>query len=1119
MPTDKDTDVKPLFRPEAVRPKVKAFLLPDRVEAVRPKLLDWAWKLSKGKLDKLKETELLPGYLAHVFGELLGYVGPAGHPDAYTMKLEALVEVDGKRADAAFGRFAQADGKPVLVLEGKGPKDVLDRPFAGRKLSAVQQASLYAMNMRLDWYIATNIREIRLFSKRADQFTFERFRLETLMADEYELKRFVYLLGSERVLGPLGKNHLDDLIEESKKIGRELTNDFYGEYRALRLQTFEALRQHNPGRDAEALLAATQKLLDRILFIAFCEDRGLLPRETIAKAFQHSDPYNPHPVWETFKGLFRSVDKGEPRLEINEYNGKLYAPDAFLDSLTVPDAICEGFKKIADYEYGGKDEGESKLIDVEILGHVFEQSISDLEEMQNVLAGKLALAKPKEQKRSSRKDAGAFYTPAFITRYIVQETLRPVLETRFEALKAVHSGKAKGKPKKALAAPAEYILDELNDAEKQALIDFWGAWLVELETVRIVDPACGSGAFLLEAFTQMFDYYRLADGYLVELGGKSLFDIRKAILEHNLYGVDLNEAAVGIARLSCWIQTAEGTKKLTSLDHNFRHGNSVVTDPAVHPKAFDWQTAFPEVFAAGGFDIVVGNPPYVRQEWIKDYKQHFAKQFPSVYASTADLYVYFYELGYELLKPGGRLAFISSNSFVRAGFGENIREFLTTKPRLSQVIDLGDTSTFSDAKDVNPAIVIFEKLATENASKAGEVLSARFRKDERGDDIRDILASRGLVMPVSNLERAGWRFESNALKSLRAKLNSEKTLGKVVSGKIYLGVKTGLNDAFVVPSLFAEPLLKEDAKKYQQILKPIAGGQELRRWYQEDSGNYAIIVPNGFTRIESGRADEASSWDWFAAKFPAVAEHLLPFQTAAMKRDDQGEHWWELRPCDYYSAFDNSKIMYPDIAKFPRFSMDQRSLYSANTTYIIPSSDYYLLGVLNTDAIWFAISGISIPFGERAGEFRYRLFTQYMENIPIPDAPAIERDAIAKLAEMCNGLGEASYRIEEAFRHRLAQTFRIEPETKLNEKAQDWWELDFIPLGEALKASFKRKQNPFTAPRTADEWEPYFAEKRSEVRALRRKLADAEAEINERVYRLFALTPAEVKLLKQEVEH
>ena len=190
-----------------------------------------------------------------------------------------------------------------------------------------------------------------------------------------------------------------------------------------------------------------------------------------------------------------------------------------------------------------------------------------------------------------------------------------MLRDRFEQLRQAHQEAAKGTARAALADPSVYVLDDLKKPERAALVRFWEAWQDELAAIRLMDPACGSGAFLIEAFDQLHAANQASNDRLQELRGhRTLFDLDKRILENNLYGVDLNEEAIEICRLSLWIKTAERGKALTSLDHTIRVGNSIVADPAVHPKAFDWQTAFPEVFKTGGFDVVVANPPYVRQE-------------------------------------------------------------------------------------------------------------------------------------------------------------------------------------------------------------------------------------------------------------------------------------------------------------------------------------------------------------------------------------------------------------------------------------------------------------------------------------------------------------------------
>jgi len=435
-------DSKPIFRPEAIRPHLHKFTLPAAVTALRPQLAKWAALLESAEGLARKETELLPNFIRDVFEDLLGFVGPPGSP--YTLKREALVKVDGKFADAGFGRFGGGDDKFVAVLEGKGPRDPLDRPFGSRKRSAVEQSLQYAVQLRIDWYLVTNLCEIRLYHKAHDTFTFERFAIHQLAEDDAELKRFVFLLGADRLLPAAGGTHLDALLTDSKRIGRELTNEFYTVYRGLREAAFRGLRAANPARDPLKLLAATQKMLDRILFIAFCEDRDLLPREIIAKAYTHQDDFNPRPVWQNFLGLFRAVDQGNAKLDVSRYNGGLFAPDKFLETLNVPDAMCAGFKTLADYEYGHAADEDAKLIDVEILGHIFEQSISDLEELQKAVAADPAVAaEPEKAGPSKRKKEGAFYTPGFITRYIVAETLGPVLRDRFEALRAAFAADAK----------------------------------------------------------------------------------------------------------------------------------------------------------------------------------------------------------------------------------------------------------------------------------------------------------------------------------------------------------------------------------------------------------------------------------------------------------------------------------------------------------------------------------------------------------------------------------------------------------------------------------------------------------------------------------------------------
>jgi SAM-dependent methyltransferase len=695
----------------------------------------------------------------------------------------------------------------------------------------------------------------------------------------------------------------------------------------------------------------------------------------------------------------------------------------------------------------------------------------------------------------------------------VEQALGGVLKARFETLRRQHETEAAGTARKALADPNAYDLAVLNEPQRKALIRFWEAWQEELKRLRILDLACGSGAILIEAFNQLHTVYDLSNARLEELRGqRTLFDLDRQILQNNLYGVDLNAEAIQICQLSLWIKTAARGKQLTSLDHTIREGNSVISDPAVHPKAFDWQSAFPEVFAQGGFDVVVGNPPYIRQELLAPFKSYWEQRFKA-YHGVADIFVYFFEQGVAVLRPGGRLAFITSGSWVRANFGAPLRRFLAANAKMESMVDFGEFQPFEDVEMIRPSITVLSKAKPGGEMRVFKWLTAGRPPEALSDEI-----AKAPTVSAVRLQD-GWELEPDSVINLREKLASKGTLLRdYCGGRVYRGVLSGLTEAYVVDQSTRNRLVAADST-CQQFIRPFVQGTHLRPWYIEEDQQHLIALKSSanFQWPWSGNQNHAE--DVFRESHPSVFEHLNQFRDAAIKRTDQGEYWWELRSCAYWEAFDQPKIAWPDISKLPRFSMDTQNCCVGNTGYIIPGGDYYLLGILSSWVTWFFISKTAQPLRLRGDRWQYRLIAQFMEQVPVPDASEPERQAIATLARTCTSLGQERYQGQLNFRRRLYQAFSAGHPGPLNQKAQAWWELSLNQLGDALKQSFKLPANPMKNPRLADDWEPYLQEKRDENTRATSALAAAESELNDRVYHLFKLTADEIKLLQKEVEH
>jgi hypothetical protein len=816
--------------------------------------------------------------------------------------------------------------------------------------------------------------------------------------------------------------------------------------------------------------------------------------------------------------MFRAINAGSDELDIRKYNGGLFADDPVLDNLKLPDEIFGLFDSLAEYDFRPasaipEDEviADRRLVDVEILGHIFEQSIDDLEKLQAELETPVEIgaepeAEPVASKVSRRKREGAFYTPDTITRYIVEQALGGVLGDRFERLRRDHSEKAKTAVRGALAEPRAYDLDALKSPQRQALLAFWQDWQQVLGSIRILDPACGSGAFLIEAFDQLHAEYQQTNDRVQELRGyPELFDLDRKILQENLYGVDLNDEAVHIAKLSLWIKTAVKGKELTSLDHTLRVGNSIVADPAVDPRAFDWRAEFAEVFdgETGGFDVVIGNPPYIRQEWLSPIKPYLQSRY-AAYHGMADLYVYFYELGLNLLRPGGRLSYVVTNKWMKAGYGEPLRAFFAGKAWVESVVDFGHAKQIFPDADVFPSIIVVRRPDSSETVPETTKVCAIPRDQLRIDDLSVQIGNEGVKVSRSRLRSEAWSLEPESVDGLLEKIRSAGIpLSEYAGVKPYRGILTGFNEAFVIDDKVRQSILRTDPSA-EPLIRRFLRGQDIRRWSPEWGGLWMIAIKSSGDHAWLWASAGERAEDVFRESYPGLHSHLKPFEDALRKRQDKGRFWWELRACAYWAELSKPRIMYQDITWTANFCLTPGEYLSNNTTYFLPTRDAWLLSVLDAPVGWW----FAWRSAQHGKDEALRYFTSFMESYPVPrpieEAAEACRNAVGRLTEITRSHSEARRELLDWLRSEHAVS---EP----NQKLQSALGLDSETfVAEVRKLRGKKNPLSLAAHRSLKEEHTRTI---LPAQALAREALGLERQISDLVNEAYGLTPEEVALM------
>jgi hypothetical protein len=619
-----------------------------------------------------KEEEYQGIFLTELFVNILDYTLK---PKAdFNLVAEYKNQNNARKADGAILQNDIAVG--VIELKGTNTKDLE---------SIRKQAFDYKANQKGCVYVITsNFEKLRFYINDATEF--EEFNLFELSIERFAL--LFLCLQKDNIL-----NNVPLKIKEASIVKEEqITKEFYKDYSLFKRELYRDLVKNNAKRlKTESSLRATakqslddlseeqkteqqqldknvkltlfkksQKLIDRFLFIFFAEDRSLLPANSTELILQKwkadIDFGDERPLYNLFKQYFHFLDQGrqgtKSRGEIYAYNGGLFKEDTLLDGLEIDNELLyKHTHKLAGYDF------ESQ-VDVNILGHIFENSLNEIESVNAEIEGA-----DFDKQTSKRKKDGVFYTPKYITKYIVENTVGKLCTEKKTDLGIKEEEYFKGRKNRNKATIANLV----------DLLDTYRDWLLQL---TICDPACGSGAFLNQALNFLIAEHTYIDELKTKVlgGGFQFSDIENTILENNIFGVDLNEESVEIAKLSLWLRTAQPRRKLNDLSSNIKCGNSLIDSKAVAgDKAFHWEIQFPQVFEKGGFDVIIGNPPYGVN--ITTGKEYFRKHYECI-EGPFEIYKIFIEKSLHLLKPLGLLGFITPDTWINLSYFKKTRKII-----------------------------------------------------------------------------------------------------------------------------------------------------------------------------------------------------------------------------------------------------------------------------------------------------------------------------------------------------------------------------------------------------------------------------------------------------------
>lgn len=914
------------------------------------------------QIKTLKEEEYQDGFLREIFVDVLGYTLRPN--ENYNLQREFKNQTDGKKADGAILK----DENAIAVIELKSTKT--------KDLTKItQQAFNYKNNQPECKYIITsNFQKLRFYIDYSTEF--EEFDLFFLDRERFEL--LYLILHKESIFSNLPIQ----LKKETQFHEKEISEELYKDYSHFKDKLFHNLIANHPDNDKLLLFKKSQKLLDRFLFILFAEDSGLLPPNSISRIIKRFDILKEEdaykPIYEIFKQYFGYMNIGRPGKKesdnIPAYNGGLFYEDLLLNNLNIDDEILiDDLKKLSTYDFNTE-------VDVNILGHIFEHSLNEIEEVTAEIEGTVS-----DQKRTKRKKDGVFYTPKYITTYIVANTIGKLcIDKRKELdIEEIEYDESFLKKDRTLTVKGKKLFTTLTDYKN---------WLTNL---KIIDPACGSGAFLNQALNFLMEEHEKIDDIIADLTNSPLrlFDTDKNILENNLFGVDINEESVEIAQLSLWLRTAKKDRKLSKLNNNIKCGNSLLASE------FDWHKEFPEIMKNGGFDVVIGNPPY-----IKEYtnRQAFDGLHDNpCYQGKMDLWYFFGALALNIIKKDyGLIGYIAPNNWITNSGASKFRNIVLNKGKLTEFIDFGDFKVF-DSAGIQTMIYImqssennenynfnFSKVNDSKIKHEDAQLFLERVKDEKFEYFKASIDQKENIDKPINFVNAELTIIVDKIKAKQNFDFDKKEIAQgIVAPQDFLNKKNQaiLGDNFKV----GDGIFNITQREYEslnltaeekKLVKPFYTTTELHRFYGTNKNRlWVIYTDSSFNNAEK------------IEPYPNLKEHLDKFQEVITSSNKP----YGLHRAREEKFFNGEKIISLRKCSKPTFTFTDFDCYVSQTYFSIQTerlNQKYLTGLLNSNlmAFWLKYQG------KMQGDL-YQVDKEPLMNLPIVNPTEEEQEKVADL--------------------------------------------------------------------------------------------------------------------------